>query len=208
MFLDNVQLDELSLGLSKLNINFSNETLFSFDIYAQNLYRWNEKINLTRVPKEEVVVRHFIDSLSILEFEDFSENDFVLDIGTGAGFPGLPLKIAKPNLNIMLLDSSLKKIDFLDYIIKKLELKKIKTIHSTIDDYQKKASGMFTVVTARALANLETLIKYAEPFLTKNGEMIFLKSQKEIKEDLEGISNRELSYEILRKEKFIILKRK
>lgn len=185
MFLSKNQLEDLSFGLGRLGINVNDNILNSFDIYAQNLYRWNEKINLTRVPKEDVIKRHFLDSLSILECFSFKENERILDMGTGAGFPGVPLKIINPCLNIVLLDSSLKKIDFLNYIIKKLELKNILPVHATIEDYQKEAKEQFSVVTARALADIEKLVEYAMPFLTKNGHMIFFKSFKEIKSFVE-----------------------
>ncbi len=189
MFLADFQIDTLKLGLEKLNISNIEEKISLFDLYAKELYRWNEKINLTRVKKEEVQTRHFLDSLSILESETFNNDDILLDMGTGAGFPGVPLKIVLPNLKITLLDSSLKRIDFLNYVVKKLELKDTNVVHSTIEDYQKIKNSCFTKVTARALTDLKTLIDFAMPFLKIHGKMLFLKSKNDIENDMSFIKS-------------------
>ena len=189
MFLDDSQINTLKIGLEKLNIHNIEEKLLLFDTYAKELYRWNEKINLTRVKKDEVETRHFLDSLLMLNYETFNDDDIVLDMGTGAGFPGVPLKIVLPNIKITLLDSSLKRIDFLNYVVKKLELKDVNVVHSTIEDYQKIKKECFSKVTARALASLDVLINFAFPFLKKNGKMLFLKSKDDIEKSRDFIKN-------------------
>lgn len=196
MFLSDEDITTLKDFLKSHNIDEIEKKVVMFDTYAECLYRWNEKTNLTRVPKEEVVQRHFLDSLSIIEKNILYNNDILLDMGTGAGFPGLALKIAIPSLNITLLDSALKKIDFLNYVIKELDLENIEAIHSRIEDYQKDNQEKFTCVTARALSNIDDLVKYAYPFLKQDGKMIFLKSKNEIKE------NEGKEYKNLRKQIF------
>lgn len=208
MFLNKNQIDTLKNGLEKLNIVDIPQKVLLFDEYAKELYRWNEKTNLTRVKKDEVETRHFLDSLSVLECTEITKDDTLLDMGTGAGFPGLPLKIALPFLNVTLLDSSLKRIDFLNYVINKLNLKNVKAIHSRIEDYQKDNKEMFSIVTARALTNLQELLNFGMPFLKINGKMIFLKSLDDIKKEENTIKNyNTATLQITVKNKIVIAKK-
>ncbi len=166
-----------------------------FETYYDFLIEENEKFNLTAITDfEDVVVKHFIDSAIGIKY--FSGK--VLDVGSGAGFPGIVLAILNPNLNILLLDSLNKRINFLNALIEKLGLKNVKTIHSRIEDLKEK--GKFDFVTARAVANLSTLSEYLLPFVKIGGKAIIYKgadffeevegAQKAIKElgcQLEGI---------------------
>lgn len=144
-----------------------------FDMYCKILIEWNEKINLTAITEpEEIKTKHFRDS--VLPIDEIPENASLLDIGSGAGFPGIPLKIVRPDLKITLLDSLQKRIKFLDYAISALHLVNITCVHSRIEDFKPKES--FDVVTARAVAPLATLSEYALPFVKLGGKFIAYKS--------------------------------
>lgn len=146
-----------------------------FNLYSSLLLEWNEKFNLTAITdKEEIKEKHFIDSLSALPYID--KGCSLLDIGSGAGFPGIPLKIIREDLSVTLLDSVNKKVIFLCEVIKSLELKNIKAIHSRVEDLKKEEK--FDVVVSRAVAELRTLSEYALPFVKVGGLFISYKSEK------------------------------
>lgn len=160
----------------KIDIKFAEEQLQKFYSYMKLLLEWNEKINLTAITDpEEVILKHFIDSLSISKY---IENDTcIADVGTGAGFPGIPLKIYRDDLNITLVDSLNKRINFLNEVIKELDLDDIVTVHSRIEDFGKngKYREKYDYVTARAVANLTVLSEYLIPIVRVNGECICMK---------------------------------
>lgn len=170
----------------KIGIEFNDKQLNQFYEYMNLLLEWNEKINLTAIVEpEEVILKHFIDSLTISKY---IENDkTIADVGTGAGFPGIPLKIYRSDLNVTLVDSLNKRINFLNEVIVKLDLKDISTVHSRIEDFgkDKKYRESFDYVTARAVANLTTLSEYLIPISKVNGKCICMKGS-EIEEEVDN----------------------
>ena len=168
--------EEFIQKLNLIEINLDNNQLEEFYKYMCLLIEWNEKMNLTAIiePKE-IILKHFIDSLTILN--EIEDKNLVVDVGTGAGFPGIPLKIAKPNLKVVLLDSLNKRILFLNEVINKLELENIETIHARVEDIGKniKYRENFEIVTSRAVANLAILSEYMIPLTKIGGKCICMK---------------------------------
>lgn len=186
--------------LKKLNIELTKKQEDQLEKYYNLLIEENKKTNLTRITdKEEVYLKHFYDSLTIAKIIDLTKNQSLIDIGTGAGFPGLVLKIVFPNLNITLLDSLNKRIIFLNKVIKELNLKNIKTVSSRIEEYQKEE---FDIVTSRAVAKTNILLELSYKLPKINGYFIFLKAN--IEEELEESQNalKELNLSIKQKETF------
>ncbi|MCI9320694.1 MAG: 16S rRNA (guanine(527)-N(7))-methyltransferase RsmG [Lachnospiraceae bacterium] len=177
--------------LKQLNVTLSDFQVEQFMVYYEMLAEWNQVMNLTAITEYNAVLKkHFIDSLSLCKAYDTSKNISCIDVGTGAGFPGLALKIAYPNMKVTLLDSLQKRIQFLDAVIQKLELTGIETIHGRAEDYAK--PGMlrekFDLSVSRAVANLSTLSEYCLPFVKKGGYFISYKSEK-IAEEMEEAEN-------------------
>ena len=167
-------------------IDIDNKKIKQLYDYMKNILKWNEVINLTAIKDEnEFIMKHFIDSLTILKY--INENSKMIDIGTGAGFPGIPIKLVKPNLDITLVDSVNKKINVLKDITEKMNIQKINLIHSRIEDIanQKEYREQFDYVTSRALSNITTLSEYMLPFLKINGEAICMKGPN-FEEELEN----------------------
>lgn len=150
-----------------------------FDRFYEMLVEWNKVMNLTGITEyEEVNEKHFVDSLSIVKAIDITKVNSVIDVGTGAGFPGIPLKIAFPHLNVVLLDSLNKRIKFLDAVIDELGLTDIHTIHGRAEDYAKQQEYRenFDLCVSRAVANLSTLSEYCLPYVKIGGMFIPYKS--------------------------------
>ena len=189
--------------VQKLGIMPTKEQLQQLEKFYQLLIEWNQKINLTRITeKEDVYLKHFYDSLTIVKEIDLSKVDTLCDVGTGAGFPGIVLKIFYPNLKITLIDSLLKRVNYLNKIIKELELKDIKAIHTRGEEYHE----TFDVVTARAVANIEKLLKYTMHLVNKNGKLIAMKGN--IDEELTEEVKKKISkkYKIIKINKFLLPK--
>lgn len=147
-----------------------------FEKYMKLLVEWNEKVNLTAITEhDDIILKHFVDSLTIEKY--INNGSSVIDVGTGAGFPGIPLKIYNESLDVTLLDSLNKRINFLNEVIKELDLEKIKTIHLRAEDGGKDEMlrEKFDVATSRAVANLSTLSEYLLPFVKVGGEAICMK---------------------------------
>ena len=189
-----------------INIEMNNEQAEKFYKYMKLLIEWNEKINLTAITEEnEIILKHFIDSLTVLKY--INQTDRIIDVGTGAGFPGIPIAIMMPNTKITLLDSLNKRINFLNDVIKELDLKNIETIHSRSEDCGKDISKRenYDIAIARAVANLTTLSEYLLPFVKIGGKMICMKGS-EVEEELKNadFAIKELGGEITLKDEFCL----
>ena len=163
--------------LAKLGINLTNDQIDKLARFYQLLVTWNEKINLTTIIKEEeVYLKHFYDSLTLIKVVDLRQPLTILDVGTGAGFPGIVLKIVFPNLKITLLDSLTKRINYLNEIIKELDLQDIETVCSRCEEYTKINREKYDLVVARAVSHLKILSEMIIPTVKVNGYFIAMKA--------------------------------
>ncbi len=165
-------------GAKTFGIHLDEKTMEAFDLYLRELLKWNEKMNLTAIRSEKgIVFKHFLDSLSV--FPHLPGISSLLDIGSGAGFPGIPLKMIQPSLEVTLIDSVRKKIDFQSHIIRTLGLKGIKAIHGRIQDREilEALGGRFDAIIARAFSDLNTLLLLSFPFLKKGGILLAMKGE-------------------------------
>ena len=162
--------------VNELGLEVTDEKLDKLNKYYELLVSFNEKINLTAITlKEEVYLKHFYDSLTLVKIIDFNKYNTFCDIGTGAGFPGIVIKIFFPHLKVTLIDALNKRIDFLNVVISELQLKEIETIHSRIEDYGKNNRELYDIVTARAVTNLSNLLEFAIPIVKVNKYFIAMK---------------------------------
>ncbi len=176
-FIDKAKLADLAASFGVLLDETARER---FDCYAKLLCEWNEKINLTAITDpDEIVVKHFADSLSVLQAVSPAEGASLIDVGTGAGFPGLALKIARPDLQVTLLDSTKKKLLVLEDIAQKLELDVV-LLHKRAEETGRDPlyREQFDFATARAVANLRELAEYCLPFVRVGGRFLAMKSAK------------------------------
>lgn len=192
--------------LKDFNIKINDEQIKKFMNYMNLLLEWNEKINLTAITQpEEVKLKHFVDSLTVLKY--INDDDKVIDIGTGAGFPGIPLKIMNENTKITLLDSLNKRINFLNIVIETLNLRNIQAIHGRAEEIarNKLYREKYDVAVSRAVANLSTLTEYMLPFVKVGGKCICMKGAN-VNEEIEKAKNaiKELGGEIERVDNFYL----
>ena len=157
------------------------EQIEQFYKYMNLLIEWNEKMNLTAITESnEVIEKHFVDCLTIMPY--IKEDSQIIDVGTGAGFPGVPVKIANPTLQITLLDSLNKRINFLNEVIDNLELNNIQAIHSRAEEYVKENRETYDIAVSRAVAELPTLLEYLLPYVKVGGKCICMKGPKALEE--------------------------
>ena len=167
---------EMNELLSEINIEINENKIDMFYLYMQELLEWNKKINLTAIEDEnEIILKHFIDSLTVQKYIKNAQN--IIDIGTGAGFPGIPLAIVNEKSNIVLLDSLNKRINFLNNVIQKLELSNVKAIHGRAEDLAKivQHREKYDIVISRAVAPFNVLLEYMLPFNKVNSYTIAMK---------------------------------
>ena len=175
--------DLLIEGAKTFGIHLDEKAVESFNLYLQALLKWNQKINLTAIRSEKgIVLKHFLDSLSAHLY--LPKHSSILDIGSGAGFPGIPLKIIRPTSEMTLIDSVRKKVDFQRHIIRMLGLKGMETIHGRVQDKEicQSLGGRFDVILSRAFSDLQTLLVLSFPFLKEGGRVIAMKGEVESNE--------------------------
>lgn len=191
--------------LEKIGVKLSEKQLEQLHIYYEMLVEWNKVMNLTGITEEEqVYLKHFYDSLTICKVVDLNKELTLCDIGTGAGFPGMVLKICFPHLHVTLVDSLGKRLNFLDNVINKLELIDIETIHARAEEYAIKVREKYDVVTARAVASLNTLLEYCIPLIRPGKYFVAMKGNiaQEIK--LIDACKKLLDTKLLKMEEFML----
>ncbi len=169
----------------EIDIELSENQINQMYIYMNMLIEWNEKVNLTAITEpEEIIIKHFIDSMTISKY--IKEGANMIDVGTGAGFPGIPIKIIRQDVNVTLLDSLNKRIKFLNEVISSLELEDIIAVHGRAEEFGTDIEyrEKFDIATSRAVANLSTLSEYLMPFIKINGYNISMKGS-EVSKELE-----------------------
>ena len=185
--------EELEIKAKQIEIELTKEQIEKYYNYMNLLLEWNEKINLTAIIEpREVILKHFVDSLTIAKY--IKENEKLIDVGTGAGFPGIPLSIVKENTDIVLLDSLNKRINFLEEIKQNLKLENITTIHGRAEEFgkNKKERETYDIATSRAVAPLNILLEYLLPLVKVGGKAICMKGS-----NIEEIENAKNALEIL-----------
>lgn len=199
--------EKLKEKVQKLEINITQKQLEQFWQYMNVLLQWNQKMNLTAIVEpQEIILKHFIDSLTIIK--EIKEEQRIIDVGTGAGFPGIPLKIVKPALSLTLMDSLNKRITFLQEVVKTLKLENIELIHARAEELArtKEHREQYDIAVSRAVAPLNVLLEYLVPFLKVGGEAICMKAASIEKETEEGNKALEvLNCEIKEKKEFYLV---
>ncbi|MDP4146748.1 MAG: 16S rRNA (guanine(527)-N(7))-methyltransferase RsmG [Bacillota bacterium] len=183
--------DIMKVACDKEGLSLDEEKYNKFIKYKDMIKEWNEKINLTAITEdEEIIKKHFIDSIKVYRFPLLKEAKRIIDIGTGGGFPGIPMKIIEPNKEFVLLDSLNKRINFLNEVIKELNLDNISAIHGRAEDYarEKIYREKFDAVVSRAVANMTVLSEFCIPFVKVGGYFVALKGPS-IEEELKEAKN-------------------
>jgi 16S rRNA (guanine527-N7)-methyltransferase len=172
--------DLLIEGAKAFGIYLDGKAIEAFEVYFKELLKWNQKINLTAIQTEKgIALKHFLDSLSVFPY--LPRPSSILDIGSGAGFPGIPLKIIQPALEMTLIDSIRKKVDFQRHVIRTLGLKGIEAIHGRVQDkgILQSLGGRFDIIVSRAFSDLRTFLILSFPFLKGEGLVIAMKGDVE-----------------------------
>jgi 16S rRNA (guanine527-N7)-methyltransferase len=189
--------DLLVEGARSFGVLISEETAEAFDLYLRELIKWNQKINLTAIRTEKgIILKHFVDSLSVRPH--LSHAASLLDIGSGAGFPGIPLKMVHPFLEVTLIDSVRKKVDFQKHVIRSLGLKGIEPIHGRAQDEGviERLQGRFDAVISRAFSNLQMFLLLGEPFLKKGGMLLAMRGKADEKEVQDLVQFQAIPYDL------------
>lgn len=180
-------------GCSELGIDITENQKSQFEIFKSLLKEWNEKINITAITDDvEIDIKHFLDSITVFKTNKILAGKSIIDIGTGGGFPGVPIKIIEPKCDVTLFDSLNKRLIFLNEVIDKLGLDGIRTVHGRAEEFGRKEDfrECFDIATSRAVASLNTLCEYALPFVKKGGYFIAMKGpevDEEIKNSVKAI---------------------
>ena len=199
--------DLLVEGAKGFGIQLNEKQVEAFDLYLRELLKWNQKINLTAIRTEKgIVLKHFIDSLSAIPY--LFGTTSLLDIGSGAGFPGIPLKIVQPSLEVTLIDSVRKKVDFQKHIVRMLGLKGTETLHGRIQDKAivQSMTGQFDAVISRAFSDLRTFLRLSFPFLRKGGILLAMKGEFDEEETSFHTKGEETRYRLQRTTSFLLPK--
>ena len=180
-------MEQLKEYAAQFNIQLTDDQLILFEKYYNFLIKYNQKVNLTAITqKDDVIIKHFLDSIILLNFFKLKTNSKLIDIGTGAGFPGVPLKIVRPDLDIMLLDARNKKIEFLNQLLDLLNLSG-RAVHASAQELVKKRgfSHNFDIVVSRAALSITNFVKFSAGFLKPGGMMVAYKGF-DIEEELKA----------------------
>ena len=197
--------EEFIQAVSDLGLQVDDTKLELLEKYYNLLISWNEKINLTAITDHnEVYLKHFYDSLTLCKVIDLTNEETFCDIGTGAGFPGIVLKIFFPNLKLTLVDALNKRINFLDIVCRELKLENVTLIHARAEEYAVKNRDLFDVVTARAVAPLNILLEYCIPLVKVNKYFIAMKGTENIKESNNALKI--LNCSVIQENKFLLPK--
>jgi len=187
-------MNQLKIALEQLKIKTSVEMLHIFQLYMEGILEWNEKINLTAITdKDEFIRKHYIDSLLCYEFDELQRATKIIDVGTGAGFPGVPLAIVFPEKQFVLMDSLKKRLNVVDELCKELGINNVTTLHGRAEDLARDRNHRekYDLCVARAVANTAVLAEYTLPFIKVGGSLLAYKGsdfKKELDEGQKSIS--------------------
>ena len=186
-----IYFDLMKKSCDDVQMSFNEDKYNKFILYKDLLKEWNEKINLTAITEdEEIIKKHFIDCIKAFKFQGFKEAESIIDVGTGAGFPGIPVGIMNENTSVLLLDSLNKRVNFLNDVIEKLELNNFKTLHGRAEEVSRKKEyrEKFSIATSRAVANMCVLSELCLPYVKVGGYFVALKGPA-VEEELNEAKN-------------------